>query len=93
MAPDISAAKFTTTFLQYAKHTSESQNTSDVIMAENGNDVSDSLDGGFAGASNGKSMKQSRNKDIEVINGFYYISTCCGTHLISNTNTYFLFLY
>ena len=66
MAADITTGDFTKTFLQYAKHTSEVQDTSDVVMAENGNDVSDTLDNGPTTESLSQSIKQSRNKDVEV---------------------------
>jgi hypothetical protein len=66
MAPGISTADFTKTFLQYAKHTNEANVTSDIVMAENGNDVSDTLDNGSTTEPLSQSIKQSRNKDVEV---------------------------
>jgi hypothetical protein len=79
MAADISTADFTKTFLQYAKHASEVQDTADVVMAENGNDVSDTLDDGSATESQSQTIKQSRTKDVEVRKGVFMRSCprCC----------------
>ncbi|KAI9284765.1 hypothetical protein BC943DRAFT_352951 [Umbelopsis sp. AD052] len=85
MASGISTADFTKTFLQYAKHTNEANVTSDIVMAENGNDVSDTLDNSSTTESPSQATKQSRNKDVENVANLSYqvlqavVSKCFAT--------------